>query len=1240
MAFPFPGCDPAFVSAILSRMAMNERDGFFESDSDDADRFEELGEPSSAREEMIERFKTMRAKFVRPGGIFADQMFTGPMYAHAMTMDDSRPQSQVRSLRDLKPMIGKELELGVMHRGRYLCGWVAVDDAFFGIASTSILLEDVTGYLVEIAAYGLVDTELPPHERQRILTRKFPKGRAIIVLEPYYKVRMDGSLGVRVEKANEITPWQDEPTELTTWKNFGNEFFGGLNSNNEGRGALACYQRALQADQSEIHSLVSLLNNIATCRFKTKDYASSIQFSGAAVHLDPTYFEGWYRLASALAEHAAESQEGGNGRNKAIVPRVVAHARSELPSMSSDEKKLLENIVKKASSVNHSSLESYAEWSVELSPPGLIVVQEELSELKSVDVWRREGTESFTKGDYQAAEECYRKGVATLVSCCQKVSVVLNNIAAVHLMLSRQKNFNATGCELVKVEGMPLIEACLLNCTVACVIDPLNYKAWLRRERCLQDIGFKNEKCVRDLQEVRASVMAIESVQTNERLKEFKHSLDAAIQQHLQKQPASKDPQEAPGGDGSAFDVHGVEDIESIDEYIARMEGFVSRTRFAYALTGSHLNPRMHLFPRELKMFLTDLPPEIHIEFPELRAWPEGVASDFAYKALYRAYLEASTRPWVDALSMREGSFFTTLTLADVMKRWHGTGALEIMRARGSSRLGDIVDGREARSDYEPQYEARTRSSFANNPSRAEVYYFASTHVAIGFCDFSSLLAATLRNNSNTDAPLRFVGFDMNEFAVAKCKVVAQMLGSSSVAISSVMEIWLSSTWSDTTLADFKECVNAVLMNEHQENSKVMAYLRHWASAEPVSAATAHCTFWENLAKRNKIALGSLCSFRREIDRLDLTEYMLSGEIRASADILKLMATEQPGAVDVRTKAKKKRNRKYKKKTAAKSEVATPTTLVGNLTMFNVPAGSPPLEDDIAFNTVDFGLLVEDYVTREKKQKRSTNGLSVVDLFIIHILKNLFRLRELLRTNKLTIEVNYGVLKAVRGEAVNDYVNQELLARIARLRPDTISWSNMVDDFLPEDFHDLARRCSAHGNCVHYGYSMNWPTQVCGTSIIDLGKGHFKKMLDVVLDSALGFPIDLAPMPLPSVVDMLKAAGLDKLLFLPFREHSLNSTAYVLAQLFNDEWADHFMKKGMPTTREKQRLGALNTPLNCGLQMGAMELALPCPLYRSSLTLHMSWCYDPRVRLVVNSRFEATPAYVAMLAQVMASFRV
>ncbi|ETI49120.1 hypothetical protein F443_06959 [Phytophthora nicotianae P1569] len=1224
MAFPFPGCDPATLLAFLASLSEGEQPVLLDDDSD-----EESGQtlPLSTQEGMVQRFKMMRARFVRPGGIVGEQMFAGNLCTSSMTLDGAKPTSELRSLQELKPMIGKELELGTTHRGRYLCGWVAVDDAFFGIASSSLILEDVTGYLVEIAAYGLVDTELRPHERQRVVAGKFPKGRPIVVLEPYYKVRMDGSMGVRVDQAEEIIPWRDVPTDLMSWKTLGNEFFSMMNSQYEG--ALACYRRALNAVQSEVRMLAVLLTNIAACRVKTEDYVISIQLSGAAVHLDPTYFKGWYRLASALAKVE------GDEYSDLLPERVVAQARKALPNLSLQEEKLLQNTLDDSTShhTKHSQFCSYAEWCLKVADAGLLLTGGEKSgEAKTADEWRKEGSDYFAKGDYESAEKSYRNGVAAMTSCCQNVSVVLNNVAAVHLTLHRDSSAEA--------DEIPSIEAAVLICTVAGIVDPLNHKAWLRRARCLETMGFSQEICVQDLYGIRANVVlnVVEPMKSSDQLKVFRRSLDAGIQKLIRSKStekeskSSREVQTEQHEEDLPCDVPAVEDYESIDQYIACLEGFVGRTRLAHAISKSQSNPRLQLLPLEMQMFFAHPPPGIHTEYPKLRGWPGGINTTLAQKLLYRAFLDASVNPWIDALRMRDGSFFRSLSCDDKIKRWHGAGAMEQLQAKNH---GDITDARETLSDYVPSYHAKTRSNFSNNVSRADIYYFDSTHVAIGFNDFSSLLAATLCKNSSRDEPLRYVGFEMSEFAVAKCKVVAYMLGCPSVSISSIMEVWLSSTWSATALKDFRDSLNVVLasLQEQEENPKVLSYLKHWASVEAISATEARSQFFSNLHKHSSRILPALCCFRRQIDRLDLTQYMLSGEIQASSDVANLVEKEQPGATKTTTgstkQSKKKRNRKKK---STKGTTAKPTSsapLVGNLTMWNVPVGSPPLDDEIALNTVDFTNLVEDYVAREKKQKNSTKGLSVVDLFIIHILKNLHRLRGLILANQLAIEVNYGVVKAVRGDAVNDPVNQELLVRIAEMRPETISWSNLPDYFLLEDFHDLARRCSIYGDCMHYGYSTNWPAQVYGASIIDYDPKRARVMIDAVLNSALGFSSEHLPVPpLPSMVDILTKENLDKLLFLPFREPPLDATAYVLAQMYNDDWIEHFVKKGESMTWASR--------FNCGFQMGTNNLAVKSPLYRSPCTLYMGWCYDPHVRLIEKDPFESNAIrHLEMLARSM-----
>ncbi|CAH0519767.1 unnamed protein product [Peronospora belbahrii] len=307
------------------------------------------------------------------------------------------------------------------------------------------------------------------------------------------------------------------------------------------------------------------------------------------------------------------------------------------------------------------------------------------------------------------------------------------------------------------------------------------------------------------------------------------------------------------------FDSFEGEREENIDQYIAQMEGLETIIRVAFTASKSKTDEGPQL-PREIMMFVKDSPPKLHIEF--------------------QGCVDGRPSPWVRASSMREGSFFTQKNPVDLVKRWHGTVALKTLAEKADSlELGDIIACHEELSNVVPAYDARIRSNFANNPNRAEVYFLRTLHVAVGFNDFSSLEAATLCDELHNDMPLRFVGFEMSEFAVAKCKVVAQMLASSDVPIPSVMEVWLSSTWECSTLKDFQKCVKMVLksLSGRKSNHKVMSYLSHWASVETISSAKAHSEFFTNLQRYAQRVVTGICCFRREIDRLDLTHYMLTG---------------------------------------------------------------------------------------------------------------------------------------------------------------------------------------------------------------------------------------------------------------------------------------------------------------------------------------------------------------------------
>ncbi|KAG3150907.1 hypothetical protein PI126_g11251 [Phytophthora idaei] len=68
--------------------------------------------------------------------------------------------------------------------------------------------------------------------------------------------------------------------------------------------------------------------------------------------------------------------------------------------------------------------------------------------------------------------------------------------------------------------------------------------------------------------------------------------------------------------------------------------------------------------------------------------------------------------------------------------------------------------------------------------------------------------------------------------------------------------------------------------------------------------------------------------------------------------------------------SKKKRDRRKKRNHKREDEgKSSDIPRVGSLTMWNVPAGAPPLEEDIMFDTVDFSRILDDYVEQEDEEK-------------------------------------------------------------------------------------------------------------------------------------------------------------------------------------------------------------------------------------------------------------------------------
>jgi hypothetical protein len=109
-----------------------------------------------------------------------------------------------RAFRSLQPIPIAELEIGATHRGRIV--YCRIVTRVLVIKSFSVLVED-DSKLTALAVYGLVNS------------KELNEGRLIAIMEPFYKIRADGSEGIRVDDPSDLvfdveTPKAAEPTEI------------------------------------------------------------------------------------------------------------------------------------------------------------------------------------------------------------------------------------------------------------------------------------------------------------------------------------------------------------------------------------------------------------------------------------------------------------------------------------------------------------------------------------------------------------------------------------------------------------------------------------------------------------------------------------------------------------------------------------------------------------------------------------------------------------------------------------------------------------------------------------------------------------------------------------------------------------------------------------------------------------------------------------------------------------------
>ena len=131
------------------------------------------------------------------------------------------------ALRSLTPIQISDLKVGQTHRGRILVGSIADTDGFWIISSVSFLLQDLSESVVEVAVYN------SPRSK---FSNTFSCGRHVCIVEPFFKIRGDGSAGIRVDNPDEIIDFPF-PRTSEEWKELGNSYI-----KQSPEMALTCYE--------------------------------------------------------------------------------------------------------------------------------------------------------------------------------------------------------------------------------------------------------------------------------------------------------------------------------------------------------------------------------------------------------------------------------------------------------------------------------------------------------------------------------------------------------------------------------------------------------------------------------------------------------------------------------------------------------------------------------------------------------------------------------------------------------------------------------------------------------------------------------------------------------------------------------------------------------------------------------------------------------------------------------------
>jgi hypothetical protein len=265
---------------------------------------------------------------------------------------------------------------------------------------------------------------------------------------------------------------------------------------------------------------------------------------------------------------------------------------------------------------------------------------------------------------------------------------------------------------------------------------------------------------------------------------------------------------------------------------------------------------QVHLFGREVTAL-----PDYRLELLQQGTLPKGVDKKWANNRLRLTFEQDSALPHIFELCFKNPKYKPSVK--DILKRL-GTNDVTKMRWYfGVRSPGSIYANYRAHP-----YGSCVRHNFSNQAYRKERLQQGKTHVAIGFVDLGLLLAADLAPGNG---PLRFLGVERSAFAVAKARVVWELLLQTPSTppererhLYSVMQVWYSSTWTSDTEKRVKKVLRSLRLTEQSHHPEVQRLFEHWYNAPTMPLEKARREYAESITNSD----ANTGKLLRKLDRM------------------------------------------------------------------------------------------------------------------------------------------------------------------------------------------------------------------------------------------------------------------------------------------------------------------------------------------------------------------------------------